>query len=259
MARIIAALIRHGDYHQLEDTPSAWQPFPLNEAGKTHARLAAENIRDTLIKQNWILHPDCDSSQLLRAWQTADIICELLQKKDFLTSILNRNESQNKTLKNINPIVNPIENINTYSFDALAERSVGSAANLTISQIEEIIHIDPRFESLPENWKSNSNFCLPLQGAESLMDSGKRVADHLVKKMSDLEKSAQQSTLKLFVGHGAAFRHAAYQLGILKFEQIAQLSMYHGQPVFIERLKDGSWTHIAGQWKVRVKKSQYTD
>ncbi len=244
MARIIAALIRHGDYHQLEDTPSAWQPFPLNEAGKIQARLAAENIRDTLINQNWILHPDCDSSQLLRAWQTAAIICKLLQKKDFL---------------NINPSAHPIENINTHGFDALAERSVGSAANLTISQIEEIIHLDPRFESLPKNWKSNSFFCLPLQGAESLMDSGKRVADHLFKKISDLEKSAQQSTLKLFVGHGAAFRHAAYHLGILEFEQIAQLSMYHGQPVFIERLKDGSWAHIAGQWKVREKKSQYTD
>jgi len=246
MARIIAALVRHGDYHQLDDTPSAWQPFPLNEAGKIHAQLGAENIRNTLIKQNWVLHPECDSSQLLRAWQTADIICKLLQKKDFL----NTKESQN---------INLVDTINTHSFAALAERSVGSAANLSIAQIEEIIHTDPRFDSLPENWKSNSDFCLPLQGAESLMDSGRRVAAHLLQKMSDLESSAQQSTVKLFVGHGAAFRHAAYQLGILKFEQIAQLSMYHGQPVFIERLKDGSWLHIAGQWKLREKKSRHID
>ena len=251
MAKIIAALIRHGDYHQLEDTPSACQPFPLNEAGKKQARLAAENIRDIIIKQNWILHPECDSSQLLRAWQTAEIMCKLLEKENFF----NNNQSQNKAFQNINPVTN----IKINSFNALAERSVGSAANLTIAQIEEIIHIDPRFESLPKNWKSNSYFCLPLQGAESLMNSGKRVADHLSKKMSDLQKSAQQPTLKLFVGHGAAFRHAAYHLGILQFEQIAQLSMYHGQPVFIERLTDGSWTHIAGQWKVREKKSQYTD
>lgn len=243
MARTIAALIRHGDYHQLDDTPSAWQPFPLNEAGTSHARLAAENIRDELIKQNWFLHPDCDSSQLLRAWQTANIICNLLAKKDF---------SKNKDL-----FIN--HTINIDSFDALAERSVGSAANLSIAKIEEIIDNDPRFESLPKDWKSNSNFCLPLQGAESLMDSGKRVADHLLSKMSDLQKTVKQPTLKLFVGHGAAFRHAAYHLGILKFEQIAQLSMYHGQPVFIELLEDGTWAHISGEWKIRGKKSQFTD
>jgi len=240
MARIIAALIRHGDYHQLEDTPSAWQPFPLNEAGQTHARLAAEKIHDTLIEQNWLLHPDCNSSQLLRAWQTAVIICDQLKNK----------EAHNN---------HHAANIKIDSFDALAERSVGSAANLNLSQIEEIIHIDPRFESLPENWKSNSYFCLPLQGAESLMDSGKRVADHLLKQMSDLQKSVKQPTLKLFVGHGAAFRHAAYHLGVLEFEQIARLSMYHGQPVFIELLEDGSWIHIAGQWKVRGEQTRYTD
>jgi len=243
MARTIAALIRHGDYHQLHDTPSAWQPFPLNEAGITHAQFAAENIRDELIKQNWFLHPDCDSSQLLRAWQTAKIICDLLQKKDLV--------------KDKNFTINQTININ--SFDALAERSVGSAANLSIAEIEEIIHNDPRFESLPKDWKSNSNFCLPLQGAESLMDSGKRVAEHLLNKMSDLRKTIKHPTLKLFVGHGAAFRHAAYHLGILKFKQIAQLSMYHGQPVYIELLEDGSWAHISGEWKVREKKSQFTD
>ena len=35
--------------------------------------------------------------------------------------------------------------------------------------------------------------------------------------------------------------------------------MYHGQPVFIELLKDGSWSHVSGEWKVRGQKSQYTD
>ncbi|MCN4145231.1 MAG: histidine phosphatase family protein, partial [Thiohalomonas sp.] len=236
MARIIAALIRHGDYQQLKDTPSAWQPFPLNEAGKDHARSAAEDIHNTLIQQNWLLYPACDSSRLLRAWQTAKIICEQLK---------NTHSHKREQVISID------------SFDALAERSVGSAANLTLAQIEEIIHSDPRFDSLPEDWKSNRHFCLSLQGAESLMNSGKRVADYITKSLSDLQKSLKQPTLKLFVGHGAAFRHAAYHLGILSFEQIARLSMYHGQPVFIERLEDGSWTHIAGQWKIR-KKNTYT-
>lgn len=241
MARIIAALIRHGDYHQLEDTPSAWQPFPLNKAGKAHARAAAESLRDILIKQQWLLHPEFDSSQLLRAWQTAHIISNLFMDKNFAHNI------HHNTPININ------------CFDALAERSVGSAANLSIKQIENIIENDPRFKPLPKNWKSNSDFCLPLQGAESLMDSGKRVAAHIEKKMFELQESVGQPTLKVFAGHGAAFRHAAYQLGILQFEQIAQLSMYHGQPVFIELLEDGSWTHIAGEWKVRGKKTHYRD
>lgn len=255
MARIIAALIRHGDYHQLEDTPSAWQPFALNEAGKNHAQAAAQSIEDILIEQNWLLHPCCDSSQLLRAWQTAEIICTA-----FSRNAAGNVSTTDKELKNKHSYaINNVSDISIDSFDALAERSVGSAANLTIAQIEEIIQIDPRFEPLPENWKSNSSFCLPLQGAESLIDSGKRVADHLLKQMSDLKKSVKQPTLKLFVGHGAAFRHAAYHLGILQFEQIAELSMYHGQPVFIELLDDGTWVHIAGQWKVREKKSQYTD
>lgn len=235
-ARVMAALIRHGDYHQLDDTPSAWQPFPLKPSGKNHARVAAGNIAEELIKQNCLIHPDCDSSQLLRAWQTAQIICDYLKGK-----------SKEKSPCQIN------------SFAALAERSVGSAANLTLAQIEDVIHNDPRFEPLAKNWKSNSHFCLPLQGAESLMDSGKRVADHIAKQMSDLQKSAEHNTIKLFVGHGAAFRHAAYHLNLLKFKQIAQLSMYHEQPVFIELLEDGSWLHIAGHWKVRDKKSQYTD
>lgn len=241
MARVIAALIRHGDYHQLKDTPSAWQPFPLNEAGRGHARSAAEGIREELLRQDWDLYPVCDSSQLLRAWQTADILCQLLNDNNFAKAIEQKIQ------------------LNIESFAALAERSVGSAANLNITQINEIVNDDPRFESLPQDWKSNSHFCLPLQGAESLMDSGKRVAGHLSKVMSELQQSVQIDTVKLFVGHGAAFRHAAHHLGVLEFEQIAKLSMYHGQPVFIERLEDGSWRHVAGHWKVRGVKTSYND
>ena len=232
MARLIAALIRHGEYHQLKDTPSAWQPFPLNTAGKKHASIAAQKINNQLINQNCCLHPECDSSLLLRAWQTAQIICTKLHDKG---------------------------SCKVTGFAALAERSVGSAANLSTSLIEEIIANDPRFQPLAENWKADSHFCLPLQGAESLLDAGKRVAQHIEKQMTDLQKTAQYDTVKLFVGHGAAFRHAAYYLGILQFEQIALLSMYHEQPVFIERLDGGSWLHNAGHWKIRKQQSRYTD
>ena len=236
MPRIIAALIRHGDYFQLPDTPSAWQPFPLNQEGKKHALAAADAIYKTLNENSWQLDNNCDSSQLLRAWQTASIISDKLIKLN----------SSNKHL-------------NVTAFEQLAERGVGSVANLPISRIEEIINIDPRYKNLPEDWKSNSYYRLPFQGAESLMDSGERVAKHIKTSMLELSNEIKTDTLKLFVGHGAAFRHAAFHLGLLKFEQIAQLSMFHGSPVYIELTENDQWTHIFGEWKVRAETTQYTD
>jgi 2,3-bisphosphoglycerate-dependent phosphoglycerate mutase len=234
MARLIAALIRHGDYRQLADTPSAHQPFPLTAEGEDQSLQAASAIRDALDKQGWTLSAKIDSSRLLRAWQTAHIIC------DSLADCL--------------PLPAELD-----SFDALAERSLGSAANLSIARIESIIREDPRFTELPADWKSNSHFRLPLQGAESLMQAGERVADHLQQQMQALADSASTDSLRLFVGHGAAFRHAAHHLGLLSFEQIAQLSMYHAQPVYIEYLPGNGWRHIEGEWKIRSQHSEYTD
>jgi len=127
---------------------------------------------------------------------------------------------------------------------------MGSAANLTIQQVESVIREDPRYEALPQDWKSNSRFCLPLQGAESLIQAGERVAKHLKTAMQQLEEQADVDTVKVFVGHGAATRHAAYVLGVLQFEEIARLSMYHAEPVYLEYNKN-CWEHVAGNWKVR--------
>jgi broad specificity phosphatase PhoE len=234
MPRLIAALIRHGGYQQLPETPSAHQPFPLTAEGEAQARQAAATLRETVNSNGWILSPSVDSSQLLRAWQTAQIITGELA--DLFPT--------------------PPELI---GFDDLAERGLGSAANLTIGQIEAVIRQDPRFPELPTDWKSNSRFRLPLQGAESLLEAGERVAAHLNRQMETLAESAKADTLKLFIGHGAAFRHAAYHLGVLAYEQIAQLSMHHAQPVFLEYLPGGEWQHICGEWKVRTRHSEYTD
>jgi 2,3-bisphosphoglycerate-dependent phosphoglycerate mutase len=233
VGRRIAAIIRHGDYHQLPGTPSAHQPFPLNADGEKHAHNAAAVIYDIIQQYGWSLLADIDSSRMLRGWQTARIITDDLSEK----------------------LSQPLQ---ITSFDELAERSVGAAANLTAKQIQEIIHNDPRFPDLPENWKANSEFCLPLQGAESLLQSGERVAAHLRTRMTALPTN-NADVLKLFVGHGAAFRHAAYYLGVLQYEEIQKLSMYHGSPVFLELLHDGSWQHIAGDWKVRPINSAYMD
>jgi 2,3-bisphosphoglycerate-dependent phosphoglycerate mutase len=234
MARVIAALLRHGEYHQLRDTPSALQPFPLTDSGVEQAERSVTLIQGVLRMFDWSLHPVIDSSRLLRGWQTAEVMRKGLQR------------GLQQQLK--------IE-----SFDALAERSLGSAANLTLRQIEAVLEEDPRFGPPPADWKSDSQYRLPLQGAESLMEAGARVAAHLEQRLAELKTDTEVDTVKIFVGHGAALRHAAHHLGILAFEQIAKLSMYHCRPVFIERLTAGVWRHLTGEWKVRSEGESFVD
>jgi 2,3-bisphosphoglycerate-dependent phosphoglycerate mutase len=229
MAKNIAALIRHGDYHQLANVPSAHQPFALNSAGIQQAKALATQLRQAFETFQAQPHPVIDSSQMLRAWQSADVISQALSEYPLTIE----------------------------SFDVLAERCVGSVANLTLTQIEALLEDDPRYESPPLNWKADSYYQLPFQGAESLMQSGIRVANHIKLRMRLLKGTENQ--IKLFVGHGAAFRHAAFQLGILPFEQIARLSMYHASPIYIELLNNGQWHHIGGEWKVRGREDAYHD
>ena len=226
MARTIAALIRHGEYEQQPDTPSAHQPYALTADGRVTVLQEAEDFAALLDKHNWAVAGRVNSSNMLRAWQTAMIFVETLYQHQMPTSLID-------------------------SYDALAERGVGAAANLSIQQIEKLIVEDPRHEEPPQDWKSNSHYCLPFQGAESLMQAGERVAGHLQQQMMQLREETDADTVKLFVGHGAAFRHAAYHLDILEYEQLAKFSMHHARPVLIEYLGDGGWRHIGGDWKVR--------
>jgi 2,3-bisphosphoglycerate-dependent phosphoglycerate mutase len=182
----------------------------------------------------WQLHPVIDSSRLLRGWQTAEVIRKGLQ-------------------------IGAPGRLEIESYDFLAERSLGSAANLSLQQIEAVLRDDPRFSVPPNGWKADSHYRLPLQGAESLMDAGERVAGHMERRLVELQSQVKQDTVKLFVGHGAAFRHAAHRLGVLPFDQIAALSMYHCRPVFLERLSDGSWQHLTGEWKVRSNGETFDD
>ena len=230
MSRHIAAIVRHGEYNQLPDVPSAHQPFSLTDEGREQAESGARELLETLKENGWSIDPTIDCSQMLRAWQTAQVVSEVCGAT---------------TLE---------------SFDALAERGLGCAANLTIAQIEDILGDDPRHAAPPPNWKSDSHYRLPLQGAESLLEAGHRVAGHMMGRMSELTDSGGGGKpVKIFVGHGAALRHAAFHLGVLKFEQIAGLSMHHGRPVFLETATDGPWRHVAGKWKVRHPGDQARD
>lgn len=230
MASLIAALVRHGEYHQLQDTPSAHQPFPLTAAGEGQASEAARVLREAAERHGWEPVSLIDSSQMLRAWQTARLIADAWP------------------------------GLEVESFDAMAERGLGCAANLTLTQIEEVLRRDPRYSEPPAGWKADSRYRLPLQGAESLLQAGERVAAHLVRRMEELRREgAIGDRLKLFVGHGAAMRHAAYHLGLLEFDQIARLSMHHARPLFLEYLPDGHWRHIEGDWKIRSGPEGFMD
>ena len=233
MARLIAALIRHGDYQQLPETPSAQQPFPLNSEGEIQAQQGAQLLHDMLVRNDWILVASIDSSHMLRAWQTAKIFADRLS-----------------TLA-----LSPLQ---IESYDELAERSVGCLANLTTAQIETVLHQDPRVSDPPADWKADSHYRLPLQGAESLLQAGERVAAHLSQSMAALPQD-NNDRVKIFTGHGAAFRHAAYHMGVLKFEQLRQLSMHHCRPVLIEYLSGGQWRHVEGDWKLRSGHSRFAD
>jgi len=232
MPKHVAVFLRHGEYHQLKDTPSALQPFPLNEQGFLQARDAVKTLKSFAQKHNWHFHPVIESSNQLRAWQTANVICEAMDCFE--------------TVK---------------GHDDLSERRLGAAANLSTEQIEQVLNVDPRFENPPKNWKSNSHYRLPLQGAESLMEAGERVATYLQHVMTHLplKAEAEYPTAKLFVGHGASFRHAAHILGILDFDDIAKLSMYHASPIAFSYHENAKWSHICGDWKIRPPKEEYTD
>jgi 2,3-bisphosphoglycerate-dependent phosphoglycerate mutase len=226
MARLIAALVRHADYQQLVDTPSAHQPFALTADGEAQARAAAHALIAILDERSWSLAPEVDCSQLQRAWQTARLIIDALPGRLAPEMMLTE-------------------------FAAMAERSVGIAANLTLKQIEAVIAGDPRYASPPTNWKSDSDYRLPLPGAESIMESGERVAAHIEQRMQQLAEGTDVDTVKLFVGHGAAFRHAAFKMGVLDRPQIARLSMHHAVPVYLEYLHGAGWRHVGGEWKPR--------
>lgn len=225
----LVALIRHGAYHQKDNAPSAWQPFPLTDFGEQETRRQASLFAEELRKQGWKLAPRVHSSNLLRAWQTARIYIEVLS--EFFDEEVEHEES-------------PL----------LCERSVGSVANLTTAEIEGVMAQDPRFALPPKGWKSDSHYCLPFTGAESLMQAGLRVSRYIL----DNIQAYQEGQVQIFVGHGAAIRHAACHLNVMEICDVSKLSMYHAHPVVLQRV-DNQWHKVSGNWKIRKQGSEVTD
>lgn len=227
MAEAHVALLRHGDYHQRAGVPSARQPFALTSKGIAQARAGAEALARITDERGLRLAPVIHSSRQLRAWQTAAEIA------DRLTALGHSVERIAET-------------------SDLAERGLGSAANLTVAEIEAVLRDDPRYDVPPAGWKADSDYRLPLEGAESLMEAGARVARHL-------QATAEPGLLTVHVGHGASFRHACHHLGLLSRDDIARYSMYHAEPLLFCHGPHDRWLHLAGDWKVRAPKEDPID
>ena len=232
MTEVYAAFIRHGAYHQRPGCPSALQPYPLADVGENQATECGLEIARFLKQYGWRLNPHAHSSLQLRAWQTARLATKSIGEVGQSTSIVQTAE--------------------------LSERSVGSAANLTLAEIEDVLRTDPRVDAPPPGWKSDSDYRLPLHGAESLMEAGKRVAQY-IQGVINARITGSVPELTLFFGHGASFRHAAYKLGLLTREEIPRLSMHHAKPLLFCYNSQGTWSHFAGDWKHRKRSENEVD
>lgn len=229
---IIFALSRHGEYHQPEETPSAWLLHPLTERGREQARTLGKRLHEDASARGWAMDRRWDSSVLLRAWETASLAANAWPDASLTPQI--------------------------HSSPDLMERSVGSAANLRVDQIEEILDKDPRYQRPGPGWKSIPSFRLPVPGAESLLEAGLRVAQHLRQCARDIEHhgTGEQTLLRVVVGHGASLRWAAHALGVLTMDEAKACSMYHAQSVYIERRSEHDWRHVGGEWKPRSRPAQ---
>jgi broad specificity phosphatase PhoE len=235
LGRRVLALIRHGEYAQPAGVPSAHLPYGLTDSGVLQAREAAAAVLEFARRSELTLDPVIDCSRLRRAWETASLMARALTEA-------------------AGPAFECRE------FEDLAERCLGALANLSVTAIEVIVRADPRYSAPPSGWKRDSEYRLPFHGCESLAEAGQRVAQHLrrcaaVPAGARAKSGNDAASLKLIVGHGGAFRHAACALGVLSREQVANLSMGYGVPVYlqVERTEGGPdrFVHLAGHWLQR--------
>lgn len=224
MKNVHFAFIRHGHYHQPKGVPSAHLPHPLTEDGRTQSVEGAEKIAEYLKQSGLTLNKEIHSSILLRAFETSTIF------KDKLDSSATIIET-----------------------DRLTERCVGSLANMTVEEIEEVVAKDPRYGRPPEGWKSSSDYRLPVPNAESLLEAGTRVHKYI----NGALEQAPENTLTLFIGHGASIRHAAHLFGVWEIDQIKAYSMYYAEPVLFRYYDASKIEQVGGQWKVRDKKENH--
>lgn len=225
--RRFAAFVRHGHFARPEGVASAHSLFPLSEEGREQARHASEPILEFCDELGIELDPRIEASQLLRAWETANLIAESLTTRTG-------------------------QRFHVLQRDELVERGIGSCANMTFDAIGEMLASDPRLPELPEGWRRMPEFRLPVQGAESLMQAGARTATRVATSLCSIPDEDPRDLMRLFVAHSGCLRHAAVQLGALDVRVVPGLSMDFTQAVFLEKIPNGDWVHVAGQFKKRL-------
>lgn len=226
--RRIAAFVRHGHFDRPDNVASAHSLYPLSPRGREQARLAVEPILALCDELTLELDSRIEASQLMRAWETATVIAE---------SLSTRTGRRFRVIQR----------------DELVERGLGSCANLTFDQIRSILAADPRLGPLPEGWRRMPEFRLPVQGAESLMEAGARTATRVASSLDSIPAEDPRDLMRIFVAHSGCLRHAAVVLGALDVRMVPALSMDFAQAVFIEKLPNGDWVHLAGQFKKRLR------
>lgn len=232
MVRAVLAIARHGEYEQPPGIPSAHLAHPLTSEGREQARQLGLQVADMAAAQRWNMHGVIESSPLLRAYQTAEIACAVLEQAT---------KAPHRVAEHA----------------ALAERSLGAAANLPIAEIERMLALDPRHPAAPADWKTSSHYRLPWIGAESLSEAGERTAAYLRTLAARLRRTGRDA-IQLVIGHGGAFRHAARALGVLDAARVAQLSMHHCRPILLD-WDGGAFQQIGGEWKERAARNGALD
>lgn len=228
--RRIAAFVRHGHFERPEGTASAHSLFPLSPTGREQARDAVDVVLDFADEFNLEVDARLEASQLLRAWETAKVISEELESRTGRSfHVLQRNE--------------------------LIERGIGSAANMRFDDIEAMLAEDPRIAPLPKGWRRLPEFRLPVQGAESLMQAGSRVASRVSASMNSIPNDDSRDVMRLFVAHSGCLRHAAVALGAVDVRKVPGLSMGFAQTVLIEKMPNGEWVHLAGEFEKHLPES----
>lgn len=224
--RRLAALVRHGHFPRPEGVASAHLPLPLSPEGRGHARIAGLQIARVAREQGIELDERIESSQLLRAHQTATAIAETLAHETGRSfEVVDR--------------------------DDMLERGLGSCANLRFDEIEAVLASDDRLDPLPEGWRRIPDFRLPVPGAESQMDAGRRTAARIDGSLAAMPTD-EVDRMRIFVAHGGCLRHACVVKGALSIERVTEVTMDYGQVVSVERLPDGTWRRAIGEWKERI-------
>lgn len=196
-------------------------PHSITQEGENQALKGAKRLMEFFKLKN-IIPSRIISSSLLRAYQTSLIIKQEID----------------------NQLGTDLEIIET---DELTERRMGSVTNLTVDQIETVIEKDPRYKQASTDWKSSRDYKLPFIGTESLKEVGLRVFN-----LINTEASKGPT---IFIGHGASFRNASIEFGILQKEDLPKLSIHYAEPLIFEKEQD-KWDLVFGDWKIREKKDK---